>query len=147
MVIFMKEYFVFNIKVEFAKLYKDRPSELFYIFNRIYYMKEIEKEYGYNLFDQISNFYDKKYVNSFIYNRYKDKIMYSNNGNEHIINNLFLNEISILKVKSSNLKIETNYDKCTFLKDLRHFNGHLFVCNFKEQEYFFIKKTRSGIKN
>lgn len=143
----MKEYFVFNIKVEFAKLYKDRPSELFYIFNRIYYMKEIEKEYGYNLFDQISNFYDKEYVNSFIYNRYKDKIMYSNNGNEHIINNLFLNEISILKVKNSNLKIETNYDKCTFLKDLRHFNGHLFVCNFKEQEYFFIKKTRSGIKN
>ena len=105
-------------------------------------MKEIEKEYGYNLFEQVSYFYDKDYVNSFIYNRYKDKIMYSNNGNEHIINNLFLNEISILKVKNSNIKIDTNYDKCTFLKDLRYFNGILFVCNFKEQEYFFIKNVR-----
>ena len=29
-------------------LYKDKPSELFSIFNRIYYMKEIDKDYGYN---------------------------------------------------------------------------------------------------
>ena len=64
-------YFIFNIKKEFYNLYKDKPSELFYIFNKIYYMREIEKEYGYNLFETVSNFYDKDYVNSFIYNRYK----------------------------------------------------------------------------
>ena len=63
----MKEYFIFNIKKEFYNLYKDRPSQLFYIFNKIYYMKELDKEYGYNLFETVSNFYDKDYVNSFIW--------------------------------------------------------------------------------
>ena len=62
----MKEYYIFNLKKEFVKLYKDRPSELFYIFNRIYYMKEVDKNYGYNLFEQICNFIDKKEVNEFL---------------------------------------------------------------------------------
>ena len=51
----MKELYIFNVKEDFYKLYKNKQGELFYIFNRIYHMKEVEKEYGYNLFCQISN--------------------------------------------------------------------------------------------
>ena len=86
----MKELYIFNVKEEFYKLYREKPSELFFIFNRIYHMKLSDKEYGYNLFSQISNFLDKSKINEVIKDKYKDKIMYSNNGNEHIINNLFL---------------------------------------------------------
>ena len=68
--------------------------------------------------------------------------MYSYNNNEHIINNLFLNEISILTVKSSNIKIESNIDHPTFLNDLRDLKGPLFVCNFKDQDYFFVLRKR-----
>lgn len=139
---YMKEYYVFDIKREFVKLYENKASDLFYIFNRIYYMKEIDKMYGYNLFEQMSNFFDKKKINEYIYDKYKDKIMYSYSDNEHIINNLFLNEISILKVKSSNIRIETNSDECTFLEDLKNYNPNLFVCNFKEQEYFFVRNKK-----
>lgn len=142
MVIKMKEYLVFNIKKEFAILYRNRPEELFYIFNRIYYMKEIDKNYGYNLFEQVCNFYNKEEVNNFIYEKYKDKLMYSLSEDEHIINNLFLNEISVLTVKSSNIKIETNNEVCTFFNDLKKYNDYLFVCNFKEQDYFFLKKYK-----
>ncbi len=140
----MKEYYIFNIKTEFIKLYKDQPSNLFYIFNRIYNMKKIDKMYGYNLFSQISNFFDKRDINEFIFNRYKDKIMYSFSNDEHIINNLFLNEVSILKIKNSNLQIETN-NICSFLNDLKTYNSNLFVCNFKEQDYFFIKDYKINI--
>ncbi len=143
----MKEYYVFNLKKEFIKLYKNKPSELFYIFNRIYYMKEIDKMYGYNLFEQISNFFDKKNINDYLFNKYKDKIMYSFTNDEHIINNLFLNEISILKIKSSNLKIQTNKDECTFLKGLMEYSNNFFVCDFKEQEYFFLSNYKTKIKN
>ena len=143
----MKEYYVFNLRKEFAMLYKDKPSELFYIFNRIYYMKDIDKNYGYNLFEQIALFYNKEDVNDFIFDKYKDKIMYSINGCEHIINNLFLNEISILTVKSSNLRIETNFERCTFFKDLKEYSKNLFICNFKEQDYFFLKDYKIKIKN
>ena len=138
----MKELYIFNVKEEFYKLYKEKPSELFFIFNRIYHMKSSDKEYGYNLFSQISNFLDKKHINDFIKDKYKDKIMYSNNGSEHIINNLFLNEISILTVKNSNIKLESNTQKPSFLEDLRDLKMHLFICDFKEQEYYFVARKR-----
>ena len=143
----MKEYFIFNIKKEFVRLYKNKPSQLFFILNRIYYMKEIDKDYGYNLFDQVCNFYDKDEINKFIEEKYIDKIMYSKGKNEHIINNLFLNEISILKVKNSNLKIETNIEYPSFLKDLKEFSNNLFICNFKEQEFFFLNNSKTKINN
>ena len=142
----MKELYIFNIKKEFAKIYKEKPSDLFFIFNRIYYMKAIDKDYGYNLFEQIADFFNKEEVNSFIERRYKDKIMYSKGDDEHIVNNLFLNEISILKVKPSNIKIETNVDSPIFLKDLKEPPYNLFVCNFNEQEYFFIKRAKIAAK-
>lgn len=141
----MKEFYIFNVKEEFYKLYKDKPSELFFIFNRIYYMKPSDKEYGYNLFTQISNFYKKDEINNLFKNKYSDKIMYSYNDNEHVINNLFLNEISILTVKNSNIRIESNIDRPSFLEQLREIKGAFFVCNFKEQDYYFLAKKR--VKN
>ena len=62
----MKEYYVFLIRDEFVKLYSSKSSDLFYIFNRIYYMKEMDKMYGYNLFSQISYFFNKDDVNEFL---------------------------------------------------------------------------------
>lgn len=138
----MKEYYVFLIRDEFVKLYSSKSSDLFYIFNRIYYMKEMDKMYGYNLFSQISYFFNKDDVNEFLYNKHKDKIMYSYTNDEHIINNLFLNEISILKVKPSSIRIQTNTSSSSFLEDLKNYNKNLFVCNFKEQEFFFISDVK-----
>lgn len=141
----MNEFYIFSIKDEFYKLYKNKPGELYYIYNRIYYMKKSDKEYGYNLFCQVSNFFDKKEINKLLNNCYKDKIMYSYNNNEHIINNLFLNEISILTVKNSNIKIETNTEKPVFFEDLRNIKDHLFVCDFKNNNYFFIIRKRAKV--
>ncbi len=141
----MNEFYIFSIKEEFYKLYKDKPGELYYIFNRIYNMKKSDKEYGYNLFCQISEFLDKKYINNLLREKYKEKIMYSNSNNEHIINNLFLNEITILTVKNPNIKIETNITKPSFLKDLKDLKLHLFVCDFKNNNYYFITRKKAKV--
>ncbi len=143
----MNEIYIFEVKKEFYKLYKDKPSELFYIYNRIYNMKKSEKEYGYNLFCQISNFLNKEEINNLIKNKYKEKIMYSNNKNEHIINNIFLNEISIMTIKNPNIKIESNVTIPTFLEDLKSLKKHLFICNFKKQNYYFLKKEKVKTNN
>ena len=145
MVIKMNELYIFNVKEEFYKLYKNKTSELFYIYNRIYKMKKIDKEYGYNLFCQISNFYDKNEISNFLMNKYKNKMMYSKNGNEHIINNLFLNEISILTVKNSHIKLESSINKPTFIEDLSMLKLYLFICNFKEKNYYFISKKKTKV--
>jgi len=143
----MNEIYIFEVKKEFYKLYKDKPSELFYIYNRIYNMKKSEKEYGYNLFCQISNFLNKEEINNLIKNKYKEKIMYLNNKNEHIINNIFLNEISIMTIKNPKIKIETNVTIPTFLDDLQSLKKHLFICNFKKQNYYFLKKEKVKTNN
>ena len=126
----MKEYYIFNLKKEFAKLYKERPSELFYIFNRIYYMKEVDKNYGYNLFEQICNFIDKEEINEYLYNIYKDKMMYSYNENEHVINNLFLNEFIDDFNNNSNSKHEENENEIILSTD----------CKTQENKYQVKKK-------
>lgn len=138
----MNELFIFNIKPEFYKIYKNRMGELFYILNRIYSMKSIEKTYGYNLFCQICNFLEKDNLNSFIKKYLEDKNMYSNNENEHIINNIYLGEISILTVKHSCIKIETNLNNSTFIEILKKYDNNLFVCNFNTLEYFFLSKLK-----
>jgi Protein of unknown function (DUF2522). len=144
----MKEYYIFNLKKEFAKLYKDKQDELFYIFNRIYYMKEIDKEYGFNLFEQVCDFNDKEDLNDFIYEYYKDNVIYSKTSkDEHIINDLYSNEVSILTVKNSNIRIESNIDNPSFLELLKKYNKDLFVCDFKSQEFFLLKRNRYTIKN
>ena len=138
----MNNFYIFSVKEEFYKLYKDKPSELFFIFNRIYNMKTSDKEYGYSFFSQISNFLDKDEISGYIKDKYKDKIMYSKSGNEHIINNLFLNEISILTVKNSNIKIESNTTNPSFFKTLNEMKDNFFVCNFKEQNFFFLDRKK-----
>ncbi len=138
----MKKYYIFKIKPSFYKLYKDKRVELYSIYNRIYKMKQSDKEYGYNLFCQISEFFDKSRVNKIINDKYKDKIMYTYNDNMHIINNIFLNEISILEVKSSTIRIETNTSNTSFFNDLKELDGYYFVCNFKENDYFFINNKK-----
>lgn len=142
MVIVMKKFYIFKVKNSFYKLYKENTVELYSVYNRIYRMKKADKEYGYNLFCQISEFLDKKEINDKIYQNYSDKIMYTKSGNEHIVNNIFLNEISILTVKNSNIRIESNINNPMFLKDLKYLEGHYFVCNFEENDYFFINKKK-----
>lgn len=143
----MNELFIFEVKKDFYKLYKDKTNELFYIYNRIYKMKKSDKEYGYNLFTQISNSINKDEITKIIKDIYKDKIIYTNNNHEHIINNLFLNEISIMKIKNSHIIIESNIDNPSFIKDLKSINKHLFICNFKKQDYYFLNNKKNLIKS
>lgn len=138
----MNEFYIFKVKTNFYKLYKDKPSELFSIYNRIYNMKMSDKEYGYNLFCQISEFLKKSEINNTIRKNYQEKIMYTYNDNEHIINNIFLNEISILTVKNSNIRIQSNTNNPSFLNDLKFLEGNYFVCNFKKLDYYFISKKK-----
>lgn len=138
----MKELYIFNVKEEFYKLYKKKPNELFFIYDRIYNMKKSDKEYGFNLFSQISVFLDKNYINNLINKKYKKELMYSYNNNQHIMNNLFLNEITILTVNNSNIKIESNVDNPFFLDVVKKLGSNYFVCDFFNKDCFFIDNLK-----
>ena len=90
----MKIYFIFSVKEEFYELYKDYPKALYNIFLEIYEMNKKDLEYGYSLFKQVAKSINKSDIDNKICNDLKDKLRYSKNNDEHIINNLYNKEVS-----------------------------------------------------
>ena len=97
----MKTYYIFKIKKEFINLYKDSPSVLYNILRNIYYLNKEEVEYGYNIFNQLTNPLEKNKIDRDLFIKFHRDIPYSKRKNIHYINNLYRNEISRLVVNNS----------------------------------------------
>ena len=91
----MRIYYIFSIKEEFYDLYKDYPKALYNIFLEIYEMNKKDLDYGLNLFKQMTTTIEKTKLDEHIFIDLKDKMRYSKNKDEHIINNLFVKYHSI----------------------------------------------------
>lgn len=143
----MRLYYVFNIKSEVMNLYKDKASSLYRILENIYYMHEEDINYGFSIFKQITNKNKILELNKDIYTKLHKNLIYSKIDNEHIINDLYHDEVSVLKIKNSHLIIESNKSISKFFKILLDINSNYFVCDFKEKEFFFINEIANLVKN
>lgn len=143
----MRLYYVFNIKKEICELYKDKPASLYRILENIYYMHEEDINYGFAIFKQLTNKNKVMELNNQIYIKYHKDLVYSKIDNEHIINDLYHDEVSILRIKTSHLVIESNKSMSSFFKILLDINPNYFVCDFKDKDFFFISEITNLVKN
>ena len=134
----MRMYYVFNVKEDIVNLYKDSPSSLFKVLNSIYYMHREDLNYGFNLFRQLTKKIDKDYLNNQLYIYLNKDLVYSKINDELIINDLFNDEVSILKVKRSYLLLQSNKSYSSFFKILYGYNKNYFICDFLEKDFFFL---------
>ncbi len=134
----MKVYFVFSIKEEFIKLYKGNERVLYNILKQIYYLEKEEAPFGYHLFKQLVKRQNKDELDRYLFLKLHQDIPYSKRGDVHYMNNLYKDEVSRLIVKRSYLKIEAEQNRCSFFQILEQYCKNYFVCNFKEQEFFFL---------
>lgn len=134
----MRMYYIFNVKKDIANIYQNNPSSLYKVLESIYYMHQEEVDYGFNIFKQITNRIKVLELNNLIYIKLHKDLIYSKIESEHIINDLYHDEVSILKVKSSHLLLETNKNLSSFFKLLNNINPYYFVCDFKEKDFFFL---------
>ena len=134
----MKVYFIFQIKDEFYNLYKDTPSILFQILKNIYYLDKEEVDYGYHLFRQLVKRIDKNSIDRELFIKYHQDIPYIKRGNIHIRNDLYRNEVSRLEVKNYYFKLEVEQNFSSFYKVLEEKLSNLFVCCFKNTDFFFL---------
>ena len=104
----MRIYFVFKIKDEYIELYKDSPRTLYNILNQMYYMKRNEIGYGFTLFNQMINRINKFDLDKYLYVLLHTKMKYSKKGENHILNNLYKDEVSVLRVKGTYILINSN---------------------------------------
>ena len=142
----MRMFYVFEIKKEIKELYQDNPSSLYKILSSIYYMHKEEANYGFNLFNQITNRIKVQELSNKIYIDMHTNIVYTKNSNEHVINDLYKNEISILKVRKSHILIQSNKSYNKYFDLLASYNNNYFICDFLENDFFFISDIKNLIK-
>lgn len=138
----MRIYFVFKIKEEYTDLYRDTPSTLYNILNQMYYMKRSEIGYGFNLFNQMIDRINKFELDKYLYILLHTKMKYSKKGEDHILNNLYKDEVSILRVKTTHILINSNKSYTEFFALLNQFDSNLFVCDFNNHDYFFLSDIK-----
>ena len=69
-------------------------------------------------------------------------MVYSKSGNDHIINNLYKDEISVLTIKNSYILITANHNYSSFFNILNTFGNEYFICDFTYQDYFWLKDVK-----
>ena len=134
----MRTFYAFKIKKEIISLYKSNSKSLYDILKHLYYMKKNDMKFGYNMFKQLTNRIDKEELDKIIYIKYHNNMTYSKNDNQHIINNLYKDEISIMIIKTSYLLINVNHNFSSFFEIINSYSDDYFICDFEYNDYFWI---------
>ncbi len=138
----MRTYYVFKVKDEFKSLYRENQSILYHIFKQIYLLKKEDLAYGYSLFRQLTKKIDKEKLDKEIFISLHGTMPYSKRKNKHHINNLYKDETSSMIIKHAYIQIESNQDNSEFLHVLNQFENPYFVCDFQNQDYFFLEDLK-----
>ena len=138
----MRIYYAFSMKEEIKKLYEDHPLNLYLILRNLYFMREADQEYAIYLYKQMINKLNKSKIDRDLFIQYHNTYTYSKNGEKHIINNLYKDEVSVLKVKSTHILINANKSYTEFFVLLNQYDPNFFVCDFNNHDYFFLSNIK-----
>lgn len=138
----MRIFYAFKIKKEFYDIYNDTPSVLYNFFNQLYNFRKEDLDYGNNLFQQIANKFDKEELDKKLFIKLHNKLKYCKRGDEHIINDLYKDEVSIMKIKKSYIVINSNKVCTDFFDFLFEEDKCIFVCDFINHDYFYVNNLK-----
>jgi len=138
----MRVFYIFEMKPEFKALYYGNESALYRIFSQLYYLKRDDFDFGYHLFFQLTNRIEKERLDQILFVKMHQDIPYSKRDGKHRINNLYKDEVSILNIKHSYMLLTTNHSYSSFFNILLDYHDAFFVCDFKNQDYFFLNDIK-----
>ena len=141
----MRTYYIFFIDQAFLTLYRDKPNLLYRNFYQIYKMSHDNYGMGIKIYSQLITPFNKKQINEYIYNKHNQELSYTNHNYTHIINNRYTHEITKLTVYNTYLKIITNKNDPYFFNTLYHMPYNVFICDFKNHDYFWLESIEQEI--
>lgn len=124
------------------RLYHDRPNSLYEILKQLYSLKKNDLDYAVQVFSSLTEKVDKEYLNKKIFLKYHNEMIYTKTDTEHIINNLYKDEISILTIKNVYMLLTTNHNYSSFFNILLDYQEDLFICDFENFDYFFLNDVK-----
>ena len=136
----MRTYYAFIIKDSLMHFYSKKPYSLYKILEQIYRLKNNDIVLGYRLLEQVTKPFGTRKTDKFIYKKHYDELEYTKLDDGHMIKNLYSEEITFLKVFHSHVRIKTNNNFSAFFNSMQEYNENIFVCDFENQDYFWMNK-------
>ncbi len=136
----MRTYYAFIIKDSLMHFYSKKPYSLYKILEQIYRLKNNDIVLGYRLLEQVTEPFGTRKTDKFIYKKHYDELEYSRLDDGHMIKNLYSEEITFLKVFHSHVRIKTNNNFSAFFNSMKEYNENIFVCDFENQDFFWMNK-------
>ena len=122
----MREYNLFVIKDEYFNFYNNKPEYLYEILNKLNNFSS-NMNYGITLYEQLCNKIDIEILKYYLNNKYglsNNKVFY--------LDNVFI------ELKHSRIVVRSKYNYPRIMKSFNCYNRNIFVCDFKNNDYFFL---------
>lgn len=127
----MNKYYLFIINNKYVKNYKNKSYVLYKILETLYKCETYDFCYGTKIYWQLCNNVSVKLLDNYVNNRLKNiKI------NKKIYK--FKNEKTYIQIMYPCIIIYTNKRKTDIFKIFNIYSRNIFVCNFKDNDYFWL---------
>lgn len=140
----MRTYYLFKVNKCFAYIYKKFPFRMYKIVEELYNSKDYNLLSSYKYYKRFAINYDKHLLNNYIYSVNKINNRYYRDNSTHIINNGKYNK---LVINSTCLILKTDDIYSIFLNDLNQIEENVFVCDFKNKDYFWLECLNKDRQN
>ena len=134
----MRVYYLFKINDSFSNLYYNKTYYLYKMLEQISKSSQNDFIISYRLFEQMALPFNKKETNSKIYKTFCMDENYTKILNKHILDDKV--EKTRLTIYNTYIKIKTNKNITSFFKVLEN-EENIFVCDFINKDYFWLRKT------
>ena len=140
----MRTYYIFRINKYFAYIYKRWPYKMYKIIEELYHTKDYDMLLSYKYYQKFAVEFNKMAINEYIYTINKKSKNYQRDNNVHIIQNDKYNK---LVINTTCIILKTNDIYSVFLNDLNVYLDNIFVCDFKNKDYFWLESLNKDRQN
>ena len=123
----MRTFYLFDIKENVLKNYRNNYEELYGLLESIHYLKTEDIILGFNIYQKLVNPMKKEEYNDYIKKNNLGKENYICYNYTHTINDFYFNESTKMIINNSHIKIKTNKNVPSFF-----YNNH---------DYFLLEDT------
>ena len=139
MVILMRTFYLYQINDFCMDLYEKYPYKLYHILKDMYYTSKYNQSIAISSYEQVTDKFSRQFLYDFLFQHYRLEVYYHTKNHVHTISNHY--EYSRLLVSSYSLKLKSNLSYPSFFNCLNEYSNHIFVCDFENQDYFWLHKV------
>lgn len=133
----MRKYYLFVIRNDVYKIYKNHGLSLYKILENLYTMKNTDINYGLSLYNSMCQTINVEIINHYLTHKFRNKII--SKKNRHIIKGTNRLDMILIEVNYSCMIILTSLNFPKILQNFNYYNNHIFVCDFQNQDFFWLR--------